>query len=374
MKEKMKTCGIVAEYNPFHNGHIYQLNKARESSKCDCLIAIMSGNFVQRGEPAIIDKWTRAEAAIKNGIDVVIELPFICSTQAATKFASGAISLLKFAKCDAISFGSECGNLENLQEIADTPVNPDHLHYSLNKGMSFPKAYSLLTSEMLPNDILAVSYLKELKNTNIEIYPIQRTSNYNSFELHEMASALAIRNAIRNNNIENLPTPMADILINQTPTYFEDYWPYLRTFLLTSSRDYLQKMFLVNEGIENHLINNAKNNSTFKDFLESCTNWRYTSSRIKRTCLQIIMQNTKEEVMRLPKLDTLRILAFNDVGRHWLHNMRKEDVKIASKFSDVPYPWREMEYKSTLLYTSCMSEEKRKHLLDQEIKGAHYVK
>lgn len=372
MEEKIQTCGIVAEYNPFHNGHKYQIEQAKQASHADCMIAIMSGNFVQRGEPALIDKWTRAEAAVRNGIDVVMELPFLYSTQAASKFAHGAISLLKLAGCDAISFGSECANLENLQEIADTPVNPDHLHVSMNEGMSFPKAYSLLTSEMLPNDILAVSYLKELKGTNIEIYPVQRTSSYSSTELHENASALAIRTALKNNVSKNLPTPMN--LTKEECTFIEEFWPYFRTLLLTTPKERLQEMFLVKEGIENHLIAKAKENNTWEDFLHASTNWRYTASRIRRTCLQIMMQNSKQDVVRLPKMDTLRILAFNETGRKWLHAMRKKDVRIASKFADVPFPWREMEYKAALLYTSVMEDEKRKHLLDLEIKGAHYIK
>ena len=164
----MKTCGIIAEYNPFHNGHRHHIEETKRITGCDLLIAVMSGNFVQRGEPALIDKRQRAAEAVRNGIDVVIELPYIYATQSASRFAEGGVRLLKLAGVDYLSFGSECGNLENLQDIADTPVNPDHLHVSMDTGMSFPKAYSLLTSQMQPNDILAVSYLKALKNTAIQ--------------------------------------------------------------------------------------------------------------------------------------------------------------------------------------------------------------
>ena len=115
----MKTCGIICEYNPFHNGHQYQIEQAGKKTNADVMIAIMSSHFMQRGEPAFIDKWKRAEAAVKNGIDVVIELPYICATQAAHQFAQGGVDLLKLADVDYISFGSECGNIENLSEIAD---------------------------------------------------------------------------------------------------------------------------------------------------------------------------------------------------------------------------------------------------------------
>lgn len=370
----MKTCGIIAEYNPFHNGHCYQIQQARKLTNCDCLIVVMSGNFVQRGEPAVVDKWKRAKAAVQNGADLVIELPFLYVMQSASSFAHGAVSLLKRANVDAISFGSECGNLENLLEIADTPVNPDHLHMSLSTGMSFPKAYSLLTSTMEPNDILAVSYLKEIKGTDIEPILVQRTSAYNSLEINQHASALAIRKAMHDHQPYDSSTPMAKALAFSNPVFIEQYWPYIRTLLLTSSRQRLQEMFLVNEGIETHLVNHAKQAFTWNEFLSACTSWRYTASRIRRTLWHIAMQNTKTDVKRLPEIDTLRILAFNDTGRKWLHEMRGSDQKIASKFSDMPYPWRQMEYRAALLYTSVMSQADQKRILDLEIKGAHYIK
>ncbi len=370
----MKTCGITAEYNPFHNGHKYQIEEARRRSGCDAVIVVMSGNFVQRGEPAIIDKWKRAEAAIRGGADLVIELPYIYATQSASAFAHGAVSLLKLAGVSSICFGSECGNLENLQDIADTPVNPDHLHMSMDQGMSFPKAYSLLTSEMKPNDILAVSYLKELKGTDIEPIAIQRTSNYLSTEMHPSASALAIRTAMHDGGEYADSTPMTDILKESVPVYLEQYYPYIRTYLLTSDPVRLAQTFLFTEGIENHLIRCAKANSTFKGFMRDAVTYRYTAGRIRRCLLQAIVQTTKEEVRKLPALDTLRVLAFNETGRQWLHDMRKSDVRIASRFADVPYPWRVMEYRSSLMYTSVMEEAERERLLNLEIRGAHFVK
>ena len=168
----MKVCAIAAEYNPFHTGHAYQIRQARERTGCDVILAVMSGDFVQRGEPAVADKVRRAVCAIENGVDAVIALPYIYSTQSAGWFAHGAVSLMKLAGADYICFGSECGNLENLLDIADTPINPDHLQESLESGMSYPKAYSLLTTFMAPNDILAVSYLKEIAGTGIEPVPL----------------------------------------------------------------------------------------------------------------------------------------------------------------------------------------------------------
>ena len=369
----MKVCGIIAEYNPFHNGHRYQIEQARKLSGCDMVIAVMSGNFVQRGEPAIIDKWKRAKVAIENGVDLVIELPYFYATQSASKFAYGAVELLKIAKVDYISFGSECANLENLQEIADTSLNPDNLRESMQTGMSFPRAYSLLTGSMEPNDILAVSYLKHLKGSNIQPVIVQRTSGYLSPEISENASALAIRKALKNNDSLANSTPMEEILKESTLVYPEQFYPYLRTYLLTSSRKQLEDLFLFNEGIENHLRKCAADNDTYEGFLRDATTYRYTSNRIRRSILQAMVQLTKYEAQRLPALDHLRILAFNDTGKKWLHDMRKEDMRICSKFADVPFPWRTLEYRSTLLYTSVLPSEERKGLLKLEISGAHYI-
>lgn len=370
----MRTCGIISEYNPFHNGHAYQIVKARELSGADIILAVMSGNFVQRGEPAVIDKWKRAEAAVRNGVDVVIELPYFYATQSASHFAQGGVEALKIAGADAICFGSECGNLENLQEIADTPVNPDHLHEALDAGMSYPKAYSLLTSNMYPNDLLAVSYLRAVKDTNIQPYLLQRTSGYLDDTMHENASALAIRKALKENASLQNSTPMEEQLQNSFLVWPEMYYSYLRTFLMTADRGRLEQFFLFSEGIENHLVKNAQKYEKYEDFLNACTNYRYTASRIRRCCLQAMNQFTKQEAASLPKYDCLRILAFNDNGRSWLAEQRKKETRIASRFADVPYPWRQTEYRTTLLYTSVMPEEERQRILDLEIKGAHYVR
>ena len=369
----MKICGIAAEYNPFHTGHQYQIEEVRRRTDCDLILAVMSGDFVQRGEPAVADKITRAVCAVKNGVDAVIALPYIYSTQSASWFAHGAMSLLKLAGADCVSFGSECGNLENLLEIAETPVNPDHLHESMDTGMSFPKAYSLLTTDMRPNDILAVSYLKELEGSGIQPVLIQRSSSYNDPQLHEVSSALAIRTAMKENRDIRGLTPL-DWLSSSDIPWMEQYWPYLRTFLLLSDSQVLSSYQMFSEGIENHLKEQAKEASSWKEFLRLSVNYRYTASRIRRTCLQAMLQITKEEVKRLGEPDTLQVLAFNEKGKEWLHSMRKSDVKIASRFARVPWHWRQMEFRSLMLYTSVMDEKKRREIIEREIGGAVYVK
>ncbi|NCB33517.1 MAG: hypothetical protein EOM64_06500 [Erysipelotrichia bacterium] len=371
----MTVCGITAEYNPFHSGHAWQISEARRLSGCDVMISVMSGNFVQRGEPAVIDKWKRAETACRNGIDLVLELPYYYAVQSAARFAHGAVSILKLAGCNCISFGSECANLENLQEIAETPINPDHLHQSMDTGMSFPRAYSLLTSEMRPNDILAVAYLKEIVGTDIRPIVIPRTTSYLDTEIHgNNASAMAVRTALRKNQPISDVTPMAAVLEQCFHPWMELYWPYLRTMLLTTSPERLSEFFLFSEGIENHLIEHAKTADTWQEFLNGCTNWRYTSSRIRRTVLSAMNQFTKKEAEHLPQIDCLRVLACSSTGRKYLHDMRKnESVRFASRFAAVPYPWRQLEYRTTLMYSSVFPSDQRQILLEREIGGASII-
>ena len=367
----MKTCGIICEYNPFHYGHRYQIEETKKKCDADVMIGIMSGNFVQRGEPAIIDKWTRAEAAVQNGLDVVIELPFLYSIQAASHFAHGGVHLLKLCHCDYISFGSECGNIENLQDIANTSINPDHLRQMMADGLSYPKAYSLLTSSMAPNDILAVSYLKEIKDTDIKPVIIQRTGGYLDETIKENASAMAIRKALLANKDLCHSTPMEEALCKYHVT-MEQFYPYIRNFLILTPSSALSSFFLFSEGIENHLKENAVKCETWNEFLNSTTTYRYTSSRIRRCLLSAMLQIKKEQAASLSDPDTVRILAFNNNGRKWLSE-NKEQIKIASRFAKVPEEWRKIELQATYLYTSVLSSDLRNRLLKEEIQGAHYL-
>lgn len=371
--KQMKACGIAAEYNPFHNGHKYQIEQIRKNSDATTIIAVMSGNWTQRGEPAIVDKWMRAEAAIANGADIIAELPYLFAAQSASVFATGAVKMLSLAHADQMCFGSECGNLDNLQDIADTPVNPDHLRESLSSGMSYPKAYSLLTADMQPNDILAVCYLRQLRDTSIEPLLIQRTGGYLDPQMKENASAYAIRSALAKKQPIDYATPMHASLNGSFQSFSELYYPYLRTLLLTTPRSELEKLLLFSEGIEKHLAIHAAENDTYSGFLNACTNYRYTASRIRRCCLQAMNHITKEKVSKLPEADTLRILVFNDTGRAYLKQLKKTGVRIASRFADIPYPWRTMEYQTSLMYASVFPPDDRRRILDREIGGAMYI-
>lgn len=364
----MKATGIIVEYNPFHNGHKHHIQKTRELTNCDVLVAVMSGNFVQRGEMAIVDKWRRAKAAIENGVDLIIELPYLCATQSAQQFAESSVALLNLAQVDSIVFGSESNDLERLKEIADMSFHVDYLKEALNAGEGYAKAYSLGTTVMQANDILAVAYLKAMKNTSITPYCIQRTTHYHDSELHlGISSATAIRKAwFENKNITN-DCAMA---IEEPTVRWEQFFPVLKILFATLSPEYTKEIFLFNEGIENHLSNTIQFSNSWEEFLTRSINKRYTKARIQRTCLHLLNQITKKEAQDLPKLDTLRILAFNEKGQQYLKELKKKEVSIASRFAQVPQPWREMELKTTRLYTSFMPVDQQKALIELEIGGA----
>ena len=361
----MKVTGIVVEYNPLHNGHIHHIQKARELTNCDVLIAVMSGNWVQRGEPAIVDKWERAKAAIANGVDLVVELPFLYATQSASEFAKGAINILKALKVDSIVFGSETNNLEELMEISELSYNVDRFKEVLNEGYSYPAAYGYFADDYCPNDILGIAYLKEIKDSNITPYTIKRTNSYHGNELESIASASAIRNALLNNEDVSHTTPME----LPKPKTWEDYYPLLQHILLTSTREHLSKLLLVDEGIEKHLMNQAKTSSTYKEFINKCVVKRYTKARIQRTLVHILAQTTKQDKVNANHEVYIRVLARNEVGQNYIKTLRKEELIFANKYIQIPDCYRDMEYKATVAYSYPF--ENKMEIIEKEIYGQY---
>ena len=359
----MNITGLIVEYNPFHNGHIYHINKAKELTDADLVVACMSGNFTQRGEPSIIDKFTKTEAALLNGVDLVVELPYIHTVQNASVFGEKSVRILERLKVNNIVFGSETNNLEDLTSFADHNIIIDHLKEEMDKGTSFPKAYGLLAGSLYPNDILAVSYLKAVKGTDIKPFSIQRTSNYHSEELTEMASAKAIRTAYKNGEDISKHTPVKI----EDPVYMEDMYPYLQRLLMTASSKELSEIFLVSEGIENLFKKNAEAYDTFEEFLSHSISKRYTGARISRISLNIMNHIRKDDVERLADLPYVRVLGFNKKGQEYLRTLKKDDVEIATQFKKLPDSYKEIEWKASCLYASYLKD--RKGYLKKELKG-----
>lgn len=359
----MKACGIIVEYNPFHNGHLLHINKTKELTNPDVLIACCSGNYVQRGEPSIINKFEKTKAALNAGIDLIVEIPYIYTIQNATVFGKTAVKILNDLKVESLVFGSETNNLDELSKIADLNINIDHLKEKLDKGLSYPKAYGLLTSFLYPNDMLAVSYLKALKDTNIKPYSIQRTNDYNSLDLDKIASAMAIRKALKEKkdirdycpiNIEN-------------PIFIEDFYPYLRKCLITKHKDELKNIFLVNEGIENLLIKNAYNYNNYEDFINNSISKRYTKARINRISLNIMNNIKKEDVINLPNLNYIRVLGFNSKGQEYLKTLKNSDLNIITQFKNMPIEYKNIEWKINNLYSTYLNDGSE--YIKSELKG-----
>ena len=368
----MKVTGIVTEYNPFHYGHQYHIQEARKLTNCDVLIAVMSGNFVQRGEPAILDKWQRTKIALEHGVDLVLELPFIYCNQSAQQFADGAIHILNLAKIDSLVFGSESNNLEELKEIASMSINVNNLKEYLSEGHSYPKSLGLMAGSYPANDILGIAYLKALQNYSIQPYSIQRTNQYHDSKLTEgFASATAIRHAIQNNQDVSNYTPMQ---FSSELHDISDYYPYLRTLLLTMDKDYLKQLFLFEEGIENHLIKLATQYYDYSSFINHATTRRYTKSRIQRTLISLLVQLSKEEKKNLPPLTQFRVLGFNSIGQNYLKQLRELEVPIATTFGQLPIPYRQLEYKATVAYCYPYSSDYQSYLLKRELEGPVIIK
>ena len=361
----MKTAGIIVEYNPFHNGHLLHINKTKEITKCDTLIAVMSGNFTQRGEMAIIDKWQRTQFALLNGVDIVIEIPYIYTTQSADVFANAAIKLLQLANVDSICFGSESNDLNTLIKLSNN--NDNNIKDLIDSGMGYPKAYGLCNNNVLSNDILGIAYLKALKDTNITPYSIKRDTLYHDLSINPIASATAIRNAYFTNQEYQIAT---DLKINEPTVNLKMYYKTIQILLNTLDSTYLANLFLFSEGIENHLKNNALKYDDYHDFLNACTNKRYSKARICRTLIQLLNQVSKQDVANLENLDYIRILGFNNNGQKYLSKLKKSDTKIASKFMQIPINYRNMEFKTTLLYGSFFSKKQKDELIKKELGGA----
>ena len=343
------------EYNPFHNGHKYHLEQTRKITDCDLLIAVCTGNYNQRGDISIIDKYAKTKAALDNGVDLIVELPYIYTVQNAYVFGSKAVEILKKLKVDNIVFGSETNNLEELKKYAELEVDVTRLKRLLRDGNSYPKSYGLLSASLYPNDMLAVTYLKALKDSNIKPISIQRTNNYNSKEMDVICSATAIRNAIYNKEKYDGSTPL-DI---DNPVFNSDLYPYLRNLLITSSRQDLKEIFMVSEGIENLLKQNAIKYTNYDEFIDSCVSRRYTKSRIQRILLHIMNQVKQSDVDNLSDNNYIRVLGFNSKGQKFIKD-NKEDINFITQFKHLPDDYKEIEWKANLLYYSLFSDNEDK--------------
>lgn len=343
--------GLITEYNPFHNGHLLHINKSKEKIHSKNCIVVMSGNFVQRGEPAIFDKFLRTKMALLNGADVVLELPLHFSTSSAETFALGAIDLLdKTGIVKHLCFGTETGEISSLLNIAEIlskePKNfKIELSNQLKKGLSFPKArFNALSNTLnenieflnMPNNILAIEYLKALikLKSNIKPYTIKRElASFHSENISgNIASATALRLALKENNLDGIkkciPLNCYELIESNLPytiPSLNDYSIILNYILKTTSRENLRNICEISEGFENILLKNS-NKTCISDLISSVKSKRYTYTKIQRTILNIILEKTKEEDIFMKKNlnQYIRILGFKKSSSNIISEMSKK--------------------------------------------------
>lgn len=367
----MKICGIICEYNPFHNGHAYHIQKAKEITGCDILICVMSGNFVQRGEMAICDKWTRAKTAIQNGCDLVVELPYPFVVQRADRFAHGAINILKQANIDSLVFGSECGDIGLLQAFANQEIDiKKHQTLGVSSAKALENAYQ---QKLSSNDMLGVFYIKELLGTHITPHCIKRTNAYHEQSItSSISSASAIRRALKEGYDITHTTCMPKEELQGFD--WQALYPYIQTFLMNTSKQHLSSLFLMDEGIESLLKKQAQLHSTYDSFLNGCISRRYTKSKIQRTLAHMLTQTTKVEMNTLAEPQHIRILAYNQNGQNYLRILQGQNKQIASTFTKIPKPYRELEYRATTAFAHPYPLEDRNNILKRELQCAEAVK
>lgn len=353
----MRITGVVAEYNPFHSGHEYQLRMARRLSGCDCIAVVMSGNYVQRGEPAIIDKFKRAEAAIYGGADIVIELPMPFSCQNAEMFAHAAIMELKKLNVDSISFGCETDNVRLLKKIALLQLTPGFNNYikeEMKKGLSYPNAMSNALKFILneeaeavysPNNVLAVEYIKSAVKLNLELqyYPVKRVGMaHNDTEISGLFhSATAIRNAIMEGSFDNLKLTEKSIELikkfckeHKKYNKLNNYRDYLYYKIITC--DDLEEIYEINEGLNNKIISQVYKHETIDEFIMSLKSKRYTYSKLRRSLLNILLGIKKVDIINIMSTNDkyVKVLAFNNTGRKAIKNAVNNGTIVINRYSD----------------------------------------
>ena len=353
----MNVTAIISEYNPLHKGHLYHIETARKETNADYIIAIMSGNFVQRGTPAILDKYTRAEAALKSGVDLVLELPAMFATASAEYFALGGVSLANTLGCVThLSFGSEYGEADKIMDAANLLINePEEmkipLKEALKEGLSYPaaRAYAVKTSHPeladileTPNNILGVEYCKALLKLKSRIIPHtlkRKGQDYHSESTDTgFASATGIRKLLGSDNFEHqeaLESQLApasfELLkpyVDQSSLTEDDFSMLLRYKLITENRSHLTEYFGVNKELSNRIYKHLNEFESFSSFADLLKTKNITRTAINRALLHILLDIKAIDVQEVTKrgcVDYIRVLGF-----------RKEAVGLLKEFSDIP--------------------------------------
>ena len=384
----MKSVGLICEYNPFHNGHLYHLNKAKEMFPNYAVVLVMSGNFTERGDVSIIDKKSKTEIALHYGVDLVVELPFVFATQSADTFAKGSIQILNDLGVSAILFGSESGDVDKLVEIANIQINNkkyDKLVKTyLDEGINYPTALSKaihdLTNKRIskPNDILGISYIREIikQGSDIKPYTIKRENDYNDeFLYDEITSATSIRNALKND--EKITTQVPSLVLDYLQgnlMYIDNYFELLK-YKLMSENTRLDLYKTVDEGIENRINKYIITSRSYNELILKVKTKRYTYNKLNRMFTHILCGFTKEEADNYKDVEYLRVLGFTNKGRLYLKEIKdKTKLPIITNYSTIKNNMLSLEFRTTCVYASILNETENQSLIESEYKDFPIIK
>lgn len=364
----MHKIGIICEYNPLHNGHLYQIKKIKETYKDSLIIVCLSSCFMQRGEASILNKWDKTRLAIESGVDLVLELPFAFATQYQDIFAKGALTILNHLKIDTLVFGSECDDVELLKNLASVQLKDESYNYLVKRyldlGLNYPtslsKALFDITGVKLdkPNDLLALAYIKEIIKNNYDIKPfsIRRTSDYHNSNLDsDIVSASTIRKLLKDGvNVNNyLPYNIYDYLSEID----EDKYFALLKYQIINNIDCLDKFQTVDEGIENRIIKYINMVNSKEKLILKVKSKRYTYNKINRMFTHILTNFTKEDAKNL-EIEYLRVLGFNTRGKNYLNKIKKEiGIPIINKYIPNMYKCLDIEFRVSLIYSLILKDK-----------------
>ena len=369
----MQIIGIVTEYNPFHNGHLYQIQKIKEMYPDSVIIVAMSGNYTMRGEISVLDKWNKTNIAINNGIDIVLEIPFIYSNQSSDIFSYAALKMLNEFKIEKLVFGSETNNIDLLSLASSVQIDNkkfDSLVKDfMSKGYNYPSSIGKSIYELTgikikeSNDILGVSYIKEmLKNKyNIKPISIKRTNNFKTnTKKSNIISAYEIREFLNKNE------SIKEYVPNNVTPYIKkvDYEKLfnLIKYKVISEKNSLNKYHLIDEGIENRIYEGVIKCDNYDDLVKYISNKRVTINKVNRILINIFVGLTKEEASN-KELSYIKILGLSKNGKKYYSKIKKDiNIKVYTKFEkDV----MNTELKASYLYSIITND---KSIFNSEIK------
>jgi len=341
----MNAVGIIVEYNPLHKGHIYHIEETKKMFSGRPLVALINGYFLERGEVSILSKENKTMLSLIYGADLVVELPFIFGSQSADIFADASIKILKNLGVSDIVFGSEANNIELLEKVVEIQDSKDYnlkVKELLTKGINYPtalaQALDIQEDIFNPNDLLGISYIKAIRKNkaNIKAHTIKRTSKYHDLESNEeIISASNIRNKIKNGEDISTFVPRKVIKCLENIN-MDDLFSFIKYKIITDNN--LEKYLTVDEGIENRLKEKIMEANSLDEFINLVKTKRYTYNKIKRMLIHILI-GVPKDINRLAKIEYIKVLGFNKIGRKYLRSLDDLDIGLVPIPNSIIYKY-----------------------------------